>query len=403
MRVLIACEIGGGYGRVAQIAPLADALRARGAAVVATLPAGVLGATAGAAGVAVGAGAPADPAAAWQAAPVATREPLEVTVPRSYTDVLRHWHHGSTRALLAHAARWQAVIEAAGAEAVVLHHAPAAQLAALAMGLPLARAGDGYLLPPGIDPLPSTRPWIDTADADDARARAALDAATLPAIRAACEALDLDPPTTLGAWIAQPDEHLMTWPFLDHYGVREGAWYYGPPLPPEPAERAPWPADVVAYLSQGHPAQAALQLACLADGRRLRLHAPAAVGREDRTVRVDAQPFPLGRALAHATVLVNHASHGACARALAAGRPMLLLPTNNEQAMIAARLRALGVARLLPPDSDADTLRAALAVIATDASMARAAQAAAQFIAQVDPAQALDELAEDLLESLEAA
>jgi MGT family glycosyltransferase len=76
--------------------------------------------------------------------------------------------------------------------------------------------------------------------------------------------------------------------------------------------------------------------------------------------------------LEQADAFVTHAGMGGCGEGLLAGVPMIAVPQAAEQFMNADRLVELGVARRIDsPDATAETLRAALNDLVTDAEVAR--------------------------------
>ncbi|GAA2460367.1 macrolide family glycosyltransferase [Streptomyces macrosporus] len=76
--------------------------------------------------------------------------------------------------------------------------------------------------------------------------------------------------------------------------------------------------------------------------------------------------------LAQADAFVTHAGMGGCGEGLLAGVPMIAVPQAAEQFVNADRLVELGVARRIDtPDATAETLRAALHDLVTDAEVAR--------------------------------
>jgi MGT family glycosyltransferase len=85
--------------------------------------------------------------------------------------------------------------------------------------------------------------------------------------------------------------------------------------------------------------------------------------------------------LAHADLFVGHAGLGGILAAIASGVPMICLPLGRDQPMNAARVEAIGAGRTLPPDSDAEALRAAIASVLGDANYRRAARSIAKDIA----------------------
>ncbi|RCV57577.1 macrolide family glycosyltransferase [Marinitenerispora sediminis] len=76
--------------------------------------------------------------------------------------------------------------------------------------------------------------------------------------------------------------------------------------------------------------------------------------------------------LEKADAFVTHAGMGGCGEGLLAGVPMIAVPQAAEQFVNADRLVELGVARRIDtPDATAETLRAALHDLVTDAEVAR--------------------------------
>ena len=59
---------------------------------------------------------------------------------------------------------------------------------------------------------------------------------------------------------------------------------------------------------------------------------------------------PHSPVLEHAALCVSHAGHGIVAKALHFGVPMILVPWDRDQPGVAARAKALGVARIVSRD-----------------------------------------------------
>ena len=81
--------------------------------------------------------------------------------------------------------------------------------------------------------------------------------------------------------------------------------------------------------------------------------------------------------LPHCALVITHAGWGTIQAALAAGKPMICLPSGRDQPGNAARMEELGVGRALPPTSTADQIRQAIVHALADHSLAeRTAQMA---------------------------
>src|SRR5262249_4623308 len=87
----------------------------------------------------------------------------------------------------------------------------------------------------------------------------------------------------------------------------------------------------------GHPALVHLRGAEAAD------RGPSAAN-----VAYSTAPLDLERALDRAALVICHAGHGLTTKALLRGIPLVLLPTQNEQAVVAERVTALGAGLAAP-------------------------------------------------------
>jgi UDP:flavonoid glycosyltransferase YjiC (YdhE family) len=91
---------------------------------------------------------------------------------------------------------------------------------------------------------------------------------------------------------------------------------------------------------------------------------------------------PHARLFPRAAAIVHQGGIGTTARALASGRPSLVVPYSHDQPDNAARCRRLGVALTLARDRyRADRAARALAALPADGAMARRAAALAAALA----------------------
>jgi UDP:flavonoid glycosyltransferase YjiC (YdhE family) len=143
-----------------------------------------------------------------------------------------------------------------------------------------------------------------------------------------------------------------------------------------------------------HSARAAAQL-----GRRAVLltgidveHELSAGARTAQLLAVEYAPH--ARLFPRAAAIVHQGGIGTTARALASGRPMLVVPYSHDQPDNAARCERLGVARTLARDRyRADRAAAALAALLADGALARrAAEAGAAIAVERGAATAADAL-----------
>jgi UDP:flavonoid glycosyltransferase YjiC (YdhE family) len=294
---------------------------------------------------------------------------------------------------------WRALFGQLRPDLVVADFAPTALLAARAMGLRSASVGNGFYSPPPRKPLPPLRDWEQ-----------------IPAQRlAAAEARVVSTANALLPASAQPVKYaaelflgdcavLCGWPELDHYGraESEAAHWAGPSLLSHDGIAPRWPAGggrkVFAYLKAGHPAHRAVLQALVDEGCRAVVYlAEVAGGAAPPVVSALLHyadgPVDLALALAEAELCVCHAGDATVAQTLLAGVPLLMLPMQNEQFLLARRVAVSGAgynAALLPADGD---WRGAVRRVLGQDSYRLAARAFASRHQGYDPVQKNDELA----------
>jgi len=106
---------------------------------------------------------------------------------------------------------------------------------------------------------------------------------------------------------------------------------------------------------------------------------------------------PLSRVLPRAAAVVHHGGVGTAAQALAAGVPQLVVPHKNDQPDNAARLEALGVARVLPPWAfEVDRATEALRYLLSSPAVAARCRLLAERLQADDPVEQTRKVIEQL-------
>lgn len=387
-KILFALDLGGGYGHVARVLPVADLLAAAGHEIVLALrPAGDMGAVLGARRHRV------------VAAPALAGGNGGARVAECYADVLLRTGYDRPGVLERLLRDWMALFARERPALVISEFAPTAMLAARLAGQRQAVMGCGYTLPPRSRPMPAMRRWVSVP----ASRIAVSEARALAIINAALVALGGAPLAALEESLAADAAFLCTFPEFDHYGVRAGAAYYGNAFEVRAGVAPPWPgagdgARGFAYLRAGAANVLPMMRAMAAEGIETVLHArelsaavraalPAGIG-------LSAVPVRVGEAVAACAVVVCH-SPGTAAAALMAGRPVLLLPEHVEQEMVAERLVSQGLALALPPSADEAQCRAALRALLDQPRFAAAARRFAAHYHGYDPQDAAAAVAEE--------
>ncbi len=287
---------------------------------------------------------------------------------------------------------WRTLFELVQADVVVGDYAPTAMLAARSMGLRFAMVGIGFTLPPPGRALPGLRDWENIAPQRLAQAEArVLEVANAVLARHGAAPLE---------WAAQlflGDTALMTaWPEMDHYDrAQADTEWLGPVFPDDGGIAPRWPDGsgprVFAYLKTAHGEHARLLEALARAGCRVLCYVPEVASGKPPPVPSPhilyaRRPVDLRAALAGADWCVCHGGEATVAQALLAGVPMLLLPMQVEQFLMARRMAAAGIAVSVaapPPD-----WLALLHTMLADAGHAAAARAFADRHRGFSPADA---------------
>jgi UDP:flavonoid glycosyltransferase YjiC (YdhE family) len=260
----------------------------------------------------------------------------QIEPPRSHAHILHNNGFSRPDELAAMAAAWRNLYHLVRPDLIVFDHAPTALLAARGLDVRRAAIGTGFCCPPPVAPFPDFRPWLLDPEL-------ALGRDEEPLLANANRVLDAWPAEPLGRladlYRDVDDTFLTTFPELDHYPARGDAAYYGAwvtagGLPPD------WPAApgkrIFAYLK---PFDTLPDL--LAALRDLRLPTLVFLDGASPSLRdhyeSPALRFAPGRLDLQAVgatcdLAVLNGGHNATAVLLLAGRPVLTVPLNLEQA-----------------------------------------------------------------------
>lgn len=344
-RYLFAWELGGDYGHLARLLPVALALRARGHEVVFAVR------------DLMGAETLIQPhGLATYQAPLWLRKVTRMPDAISYPELLMRFGYLHATALTGVCRAWRNMIELLQPDAVVLDHAPTALLATRGMKLARINFGDGFCIPPASQPMPHFRWWqgenmarlLDSEKHALANANEVLTALGAPTL------------SGMGA-LRECDVTLMcTFPELDHYPQRGPQDYLGPIYTLGTGADPAWPtadgARIFAYLKPGHGLLDAMLDALHKSGARALVHIPGAARQtltrfDHGKVHLSTAPLPMERMARECDLALCHGGAGTTAALLLAGKPMLLVPSQMEQAMTAHRIAAMGAAQVVTPDT----------------------------------------------------
>lgn len=245
---------------------------------------------------------------------------------------------------------WRGVMNMCQPDVIVADYAPTATIAARTLGIPVASVGIGFYVPPDASPLPPFRTWEPIA----AGRVEHYDQQVLGTVNEVLRSYQAPALNKLADIFRGNQPLLCTWPELDHYGrgaLPAGQRYMGPTFLPSGGLAPQWPEGngpaVFAYIRSTHPDHLALLQALDQIGCRTLCYLPeVAAGMPEPLrsprIRYAKGPVHLGQALPQSQLAICHAGEATLAQAILAGVPVLMLPTQAEQFLMAVRVEQAG-------------------------------------------------------------
>ena len=369
-RILLAWELGTGFGHLGPFLGLAQRLLERGH----TLH--------------VAAREIAGAAQALGSLPVALHQaPLCLNTygglqdpPLNYAEILMRYGYLEPAMLQAMIAAWRSLIRTTGADLVLADHAPTALLAVRDLGVARAVIGSTFNVPPAVAPTPNMRPWLTVP----AERLADSDRRVLEAINQA-----LPPDRALRVLheiFAGAARFFSGVPELDAYGARHPGDYLGLQSLSTGTAAPVWPQGrgeaVFAYLHADYcHTERALQ-ALAASGARVLVHvlgSTVALTERYTAERLQFAPQLLDfrRVVAECGLCVCHGNVGTTLGMLQGGRPVLVLPKHLEHYLLGSAVTRVGAGRVVHPDDNTPDIAAELAAMLDDEAYRRNARALA--------------------------
>lgn len=344
-RVLLIWELGGNLGHVGGFIPLAQELRRRGHE-----PILLLRDLSRVESVAKRAGFPLLQAPIWQGAGRAAP-------PMSYAEILMGFGYTDADGLTSMVNAWRNLYTLVSPHLLIFDHAPTAMLAARGMPMPRALYGTGFYSPPRLSPFPPMRWWMQHAMQQIEQNEAQV----LAAANVALQRHGAMPMDRLARMFEVEEDFLCTLRELDHYPARPGnprywgaRFAYGegraPVWPPGPGKR------VFAYLDKSYAdLDKVLQMLCAVPAQVL-IYVPGIAPdlkarHQSANVAYAADAIDFSALGGQCDAVVCHAGHGTVSALLLAGIPLLLLPGQLEQYLLALNVQNLGAGLLVNPEA----------------------------------------------------
>ncbi|MDZ4811119.1 MAG: glycosyltransferase [Pseudomonadota bacterium] len=367
--IMMAWELGGGLGHVANRFAVRDTLRQRGHQVALALrDLGTLYRLRPEVAEPVFA-APNPPGMS-----IAAVRPL-----LSFADVL--WHDAGLHdpAICAGViSAWRSLLAHTQCDLLLADAAPMATVAAKSLGIPVLRYGISFLNPPTAAPFPVFRDW----EQHDAGYLPQLEARSVEHINSALGRLGGPLVESLAQACADAPLLLESLPEMDLYGPRNTVANM-PSVSTGVGQIPIWPAGdeprVFCYLKHDYPwlerllgalARAPARSSVFIDGAMPGLPAGA-------PIHLHATPVDAASAIAQSDVVICSAGSGMINQALLAGKPLLLLPMQAEQYLNARRVVQFGAGLSVTPPIDKPEFLAPLRRLLSEPGLTASAQAIA--------------------------
>ena len=346
--ILIAWELGSGLGHLHPLSQLARKLRSAGHRVVlASRDLSLVEGLFGGCGI-----------ECFQAPFSHGPLPQERQPVRTYAQILRHFGFGKPAELSELTSAWNNLYATIEPDLLLADHSPSAVLAARKHSLKCAAIGTGFFFPPDTSPLPEMWPWREP---DPERCRRD-EQAVLENVNRLLVDWGRPPLPRLSRLIHDALAILLlTLPELDPYPDRNDSEYYG--MLPLPGGCEPqWPGAsgtrIFAYLKP-FPALAKL-LAALAQLGQSTLVYLSSVERQfaerhsTASLKIVTQPVDMEQVRRQTDCAILHGGHGSTLAMLLAGKPILQLPLQTEQAITSVLVEKLGAGAWANPIEPSD-------------------------------------------------
>lgn len=303
--------------------------------------------------------------------------------PLSFAEILLRFGYHDANCLLGLITGWRSILNLLGVDAIVASHAPTALLAARTLDIPTVTLGSGFYVPPRVNPSPNMRPWmpapIERLTESDrmvtANINTVLNHHNKPPLSCLTELFDVDA------------NLFCTFPELDHYHPRipemQRGQYCGGIFEIKRGEPVGWPTGlgkkILVYLRpEVRDFEAVMQALAALDCQVLAIipgiSANLKARLETPRCNILTSNLRLESVIAECDLAISYAGHGFVSAMLMAGVPLLLLPTQLEQFLLARRVCEIGAGALINPELAPPDYRQLLTEMLAQPPLKQAAQ-----------------------------
>jgi hypothetical protein len=290
----------------------------------------------------------------WHQAPIVLPRHVNVILPiDSYTKVLHNAGYDTPNRLAGLITSWMNLYQLIDPDLIIFDFSPTAMLAARNFRAKTVAIGTGFHLPPKVNPIPSFSSELGGSSISDDLLN--FENRVLSTINAALDLVNINPLPQFRNLLDADKTVLRTLPEMDHYTSRSDVEYAGIMKSP-PGETPAWPnhagPKIFAYLKSFETLPNFLhtlnqkRYPTLIYGDKI----PEEIMQQHSSDTLHFVPKPLDMdAIGNtADVAICNAGHGATTQLLLSGVPLLLLPLNAEQNMVARNVESIGAGLSAP-------------------------------------------------------
>ena len=386
-RILLIWELGGNLGHLGGFIPLAQELRRLGHE-----PILVLRDLSRFASLAQNAGLPLLQAPVWQG--VGRSVP-----PMNYAEILLGYGFMDANGLSCMVNAWRNLFSLTSPHLLIFDHAPTALLASTGMTIPRALFGTGFCSPPRTFPFPPMRKWLQHS----LQQLAESEAQVLAAANIALGRHGVAPLDRLTDLFEVEEDFLGTFRELDHYSQRDrNAHYWGTLYAHGGGSEPVWPPgtgkQVFAYLDKNYGDLETVLQILAASSARVLVYAPGipqqlAIRHQSANMVFLADAVDFGKLGGQCDVGVCHAGHGTVSALLLEGIPLLLLPGQLEQFLLAMNVQNMGAGLVVNPEEPNNNYAALLERLLTEPCFGQSARNFAAKYAQESQQERVNKIA----------
>lgn len=301
--------------------------------------------------------------------------------PLNFAEILMRCGYLEPAMLHGMIAAWTSLIRTVGADVVIADHAPTALLAARGIGVARVVIGSPFNVPPAVAPTPNMRPWMVVPEerlADSDRRVLAVINQVLPPGRGLHALSDV---------FAGAACLFSGVPELDPYGPRQAGDYLGLQSLSTGTAAPLWPQGpgepIFAYLHADYIHTERTLQALSASGARVLVHvlgdAAALIARySSERLQFAPQLLDFRRVVDGCGMCVCHGNVGTTLGMLQGGRPVLVLPKQLEHYLMGRAVTQLGAGRVVSLEDKMPDIASELGAMLADDTFRLNALALAQ-------------------------